>query len=167
MHADPHPLYWCEDILSKYDMLYESPIGVLAIVSDGEAITSLRLTHADTDPGRNDAAARAAAVWLDAYFSHAPLPAMPPLKPEGSDFRKRVWAEMCRIPYGATMSYGELAHRTGSSARAVGGAVGANPIALMMPCHRVTGARGTLGGFAYSSECKLFLLNLEQEGSFQ
>ena len=116
-------------------MLYESPIGVLAIVSDGEAITSLRLTHADTDPGRNDAAARAAAVWLDAYFSHAPLPAMPPLKPEGSDFRKRVWAEMCRIPYGA--------------------------------CHRVTGARGTLGGFAYSSECKLFLLNLEQEGSFQ
>lgn len=148
-------------------MLYESPIGMLAIAGDGEAVTSLTLTHDTADPGRNDAVERAAAAWLDAYFSRCPLPAMPPLRPQGSDFRKRVWTEMCKIPYGSTMSYGELARLTGSSARAVGGAVGANPIALMMPCHRVTGARGTLGGFAYGSECKLFLLNLEQEGSFQ
>lgn len=146
-------------------MLYHSPIGTLAIVSDGEAITSLKLTRSSADPGRNDAVEHMAAAWLDAYFERLPLPPLPPLRPEGSDFRKRVWAAMRTIPYGSTISYGELARLTDTSARAVGGAAGANPIALMTPCHRVTGAHGALGGFAYGSECKRFLLNLEQEGN--
>lgn len=144
-------------------MIYNSPIGPLAIVSDKSAITNLTICHGCKDPGINDKIETRAAAWLDAYFSRRELPALPPLSPSGSSFQIKVWREMCRIPYGCTLSYGELARRTGTCARAVGGAVGANPIAILMPCHRVIASDGSLGGFAYGSECKRFLLGIEAD----
>jgi len=142
-------------------MIYRSPIGYLHIESNGRAITALHLTHNHQSQVPVDNIEKQAVAWLDAYFNRLPLPPMPPLHPEGSEFRKKVWREMCRVPFGTTISYGELARRTGSSPRAVGGAVGANPIALMMPCHRIIAADGSIGGFAYGADCKRFLLNLE------
>ena len=84
-----------------------------------------------------------------------------PLAAEGSDFQQRVWAELCRIPRGETRSYGELARGLGSSARAVGRANATNPICLIVPCHRVIGADGSLTGFAFGERIKERLLTFE------
>lgn len=87
-----------------------------------------------------------------------------PLAPDGTDFQKQVWAELVRIPYGETISYAELARRIGKpgAARAVGRANATNPIAIVVPCHRVIGASGTLTGYAYGMEMKSRLLDLER-----
>ena len=110
-----------------------------------------------------------AAAWLDAYFAgEAPDPAAVPLAPEGTPFRQAVWALLREIPAGSVVTYGDLARelgrrqgRTAVSARAVGGAVGHNPISLFIPCHRVVGAGGSLTGYAGGLERKGFLLELE------
>ena len=87
-----------------------------------------------------------------------------PLAPKGTPFQKAVWAEMCRIPYGETRTYGQLAAAIGrpSACRAVGGACHCNPIAILQPCHRVVGRSGRLTGYAYGVEMKQYLLELEQ-----
>ena len=105
--------------------------------------------------------------WLEAYFSAAPLPDLPPLAPQGSPFRRRVWELLLTIPFGQTTTYGDLAaqlKQTGipASAQAVGGAVGRNPISILIPCHRVIGANGALTGYAGGIDAKRFLLELEQ-----
>ncbi len=106
--------------------------------------------------------------WLDAYFSGAVPDFTPPVKPEGTPFRKAVWSILLTIPYGKTMSYGEiaaaLAERDGrkTSARAVGNAVGHNPVSLIIPCHRVIGSSGSLTGYAAGLDRKAFMLELEQ-----
>ena len=88
---------------------------------------------------------------------------MPRLNPQGTAFQKRVWTALLTIPYGETLSYGEITQMVGCrSAQAVGQAVGANPIALIIPCHRVVGANGTLGGYAYGLNRKKQLLELEK-----
>ena len=88
---------------------------------------------------------------------------MPRLNPQGTAFQKRVWTALLTIPYGETLSYGEIAKMVGCrSAQAVGQAVGANPIALIIPCHRVIAAHGKIGGYAYGTEIKKRLLDLEQ-----
>lgn len=143
-------------------MLYESPIGLLCIESDGTALRRLYLCTDGHDTGINDHLEITTATWLDAYFSRRPLPPLPAVRAEGSPFRKRVWAEMSRIAYGHTMSYGELARRVHSSARAIGGAVGANPVAIILPCHRVIAADGSIGGYAYGQDAKRTLLELEK-----
>ena len=105
----------------------------------------------------------AARCWLDAYFAgERPGVADVPLAPRGTAFQRRVWDALLAIPYGETRTYGELAVALGSSARAVGSAVGKNPISVIVPCHRVLGAGGSLTGYAGGLERKRALLALER-----
>ena len=101
---------------------------------------------------------------LNEYFAGARREFDLPLAPKGTPFQKAVWAEMCRIPYGETCTYGQLAAAIGrpKAARAVGGACHSNPIAILQPCHRVVGRSGHLTGYAYGVEMKQYLLELEQ-----
>ena len=108
---------------------------------------------------------REAARWVDAYFDgRRPDPRDLPLQPLGTPFRKRVWEQLLNIPYGAVTTYGALAHALDmpGGAQAVGGAVGHNPISILIPCHRVLGADGSLIGYAGGIERKQALLRLEQ-----
>ena len=152
-----------------------SPLGPLTLASDGAAITGLWLAgqkyfastldiHAS--PAPDLPVFGQAAAWLTAYFTGAPLPAMPPLAPSGSPFRQAVWALLREIPYGATTTYGALAQALrargiAAAPQAVGGAVGHNPISILIPCHHVVGADGSLTGYAGGVEKKRFLLELE------
>ncbi|MGK0673659.1 MAG: methylated-DNA--[protein]-cysteine S-methyltransferase [Halothiobacillaceae bacterium] len=90
-------------------------------------------------------------AWFAAYFARAPLPDRPLLAPAGTPFQQRVWRALAEIPLGQTRTYGELATRLGTSPRAVGGALRANPIPIIIPCHRILAAQG-LGGYAGASE---------------
>ena len=100
--------------------------------------------------------------WLDVYFSGKDPDILPPLHPQGSPFRQAVWNILLTIPRGQTMTYGEIARRLGvHSAQAVGGAVGHNPISILIPCHRVVGSDGSLTGYAGGVERKARLLQLE------
>ena len=105
--------------------------------------------------------------WLSRYFrGEAPSPAELPLSPKGSEFQQRVWALLIEIPYGETSTYGALAKALGcKSAQAVGGAVGHNPISIMIPCHRVLGSNGSLTGYAGGIDKKIFLLELEKRSN--
>ena len=113
---------------------------------------------------------RSAKVWLDSYFAGGkPAISALPLSPVGSDFRQAVWRLLCEIPYGETNTYGELAHnmaalmgRASMSAQAIGGAVGHNPISIIIPCHRVVGATGSLTGYAGGVAVKSLLLSHER-----
>ena len=101
--------------------------------------------------------------WLDDYFSGSAPVIDFPLCPEGTDFQKKVWQELLRIPYGGTVTYGEIAKIINcKSARAVGTAVGKNPISILIPCHRVLGANSALTGYAGGIERKKYLLSLEK-----
>ena len=105
-----------------------------------------------------------AKAWLDRYFEGSDPGPIPRCDPQGTPFQKAVWNALLSIPYGETTGYGELARRIGLDARharAVGGAVGKNPLALFYPCHRVVGANGDLTGYADGVERKRKLLNLE------
>ena len=156
---------------------YPSPVGMLTLAGDGKAITGLWIqgqkyfaaSLLDDARVQDDLPVFVQArAWLDAYFGGEALPPLPPLAPEGPAFRKDVWALLQEIPYGSTTTYGALAaelnlrgHAT--SARAVGGAVGHNPISILIPCHRVLGADRSLTGYAGGGEVKRFLLELEAE----
>ena len=106
----------------------------------------------------------AAAAWLDAYWAgDAPEPTELPLAPAGTAFQSRVWQCLLDISYGQTVTYGQLAQMVGcGSPRAIGGAVGRNPISIIIPCHRVVGITGQLTGYAGGVECKRFLLEHEE-----
>ena len=144
---------------------YTSPLGNILLQCNDYAITGLWLDR--EIPGGvnsdNPLLLRAQA-WLDAYFRGENPVLDLPLEPEGTDFQKEVWQLLLTIPYGRSMTYGEIARKLGRrmSAQAVGGAVGRNPIALMIPCHRVLGAKGALTGFGYGLERKKQLLDLEK-----
>ena len=100
--------------------------------------------------------------WLDLYFSGRKPDFLPPIKLIGTPFQRHVWQALMDIPYGTTTTYGALARRVGCrSAQAVGQAVGHNPVAIIVPCHRVVGSDGTLTGYAYGLERKEYLLRLE------
>jgi len=153
-----------------------SPLGPLTLASDGENLTGLWLEGqkyfaAGLDPDTRDAPAlpvfQETEAWLERYFAGRRPPDLPPLAPRGSGFRQSVWKKLLEIPYGQTRSYGELAEELGSSPRAVGGAVGHNPISILIPCHRVVGAQGSLTGYAGGVEKKKFLLELERDGLAQ
>lgn len=157
-----------------YVNYYASPLGEILLASDGEAITGLWFLGAKYFARGLDPAARerdlpvfqSAKAWLDAYFAGRKPGALPPLRPAGTDFQRRVWDLLLQIPYGATTTYGALARRLAEgrgrvSAQAVGGAVGHNPISLLIPCHRVVGAGGSLTGYAGGVDKKLALLRLE------
>ena len=168
---------------------YLSPIGLLYLESDGECLTGLYLAEgrqAGSDAVRGRCCAgvngkgpaptgaipeilRQAAEWLNRYFAgEKPLPGELPLRPAGSDFQKEVCRKLCEIPYGALATYGEIAasfaedhaHKR-MSAQAVGGAVGRNPISIIIPCHRVIGSGGNLTGYGGGLRNKLWLLRHE------
>lgn len=122
--------------------------------------------HAIQD-GANEVLERTAA-WLDAYFAgDAADPSVLPLAMHGTDFERRVWAELLRIPVGETRSYGDIAAALGlrHGARAVGLANGANPLAIIVPCHRVIGSTGTLTGYGGGLDRKQWLLEHERRWS--
>ena len=154
-----------------YTATYSSPLGPIVIESDGEALTGLRICcekasavpiEAPKEAVRTPPIIAETIQWLDDYFAGKRPCNVPRLNPQGTAFQKRVWKALLTIPYGKTVSYGELARMVGcKSAQAVGQAVGANPIALIIPCHRVIAAHGQLGGYEYDIEIKKKLLELE------
>ncbi len=146
--------------------IYDSPLGPITLASDGNAITGLRfgaIEGIDTiDAIDSIETFRRTRCWLDLYFSSQRPDFLPPLKPCGTAFQQRVWQALLEISYGETISYSKLASRIGCrSAQAVGQAVGKNPIAIIVPCHRVVGSDGSLTGYAYGIEKKEYLLHLE------
>lgn len=151
---------------------HDSPIGKLLITSNGVAITGLyppgnpRYAALDEEPTGEDEITRDACRQLDAYFASALTRFSLPLGPTGTTFQQRVWKELQRIPYGETISYGELARRSEHpyAARAVGAANGQNPISIIIPCHRVVGADGKAVGYSGGIEAKMKLLDLEARG---
>ena len=101
-------------------------------------------------------------IWMPFLLRYSPtISRPPPLAPQGTDYQKSVWQALLDIPWGATVTYGDLAKKLGSAPRAVGSAVGRNPISLMIPCHRVGGAKKQLTGYAGGLERKRYLLRLE------
>lgn len=160
----------------EYIHLCRSPLGPITLSGDGEALTGLwfqgQKYFGSTLSGREEEGSLPVfdrtEEWLELYFSGRDPGFLPPLRPQGTPFRRAVWELLLTIPYGQTVTYGqlaqELAGRTGRgsmSARAVGGAVGRNPISLLIPCHRVLGAAGSLTGYAGGTDRKLRLLELE------
>jgi methylated-DNA-[protein]-cysteine S-methyltransferase len=150
----------------RYYTVMPSPVGDLLVVGDGEAVTGVHFgARVAPRPGwRVDPAPVAEAVdQLSAYFAGARREFDLWLAPAGTSFQRRVWAALAGIPYGETTSYGKLAAEIGrpGSARAVGAANGANPLAIVIPCHRVIGADGTLTGYAGGLAAKRHLLALE------
>ena len=160
-----------------YKTTLPSPVGTLTLPSDGAALTGLWIENQKYFfPNGEGAASRpeleifeCARLWLDAYFDgKRPDISALPLSPQGSEFAKLIWSFLCDIPYGETTTYGALAAKAAEamgrahmSAQAVGGAVGHNPISIIIPCHRVLGANGCLTGYAGGLERKRFLLNHE------
>ncbi len=141
---------------------YDSPIGPLALASDGTALTGLSFGPCRELQTPLPLFAEVGA-WLDDYFSGRDPGPTPPLAPWGTAFQRRVWDELRKVPFGATVSYGTLAKAAGcGSPRAVGQAVHNNPIAILIPCHRVIGADGSLTGFAGGLDLKRRLLVLEE-----
>ena len=167
--------------MNHYTATYNSPLGSIVIESDGEALTGLRFGASGIGTAPYPMPAQAACSlpifdevtrWLDDYFAGkqtenavmgGKTDGRITAKPKGTAFQQRVWQALLTIPYGETVSYGEIAQMVGcKSAQAVGQAVGRNPIALNIPCHRVIAANGQLGGYAYGTEIKKQLLELEQ-----
>lgn len=155
----------------------ESPIGELTAVGNGEAVCGLWFQkhrymneYLGEEPVRDDddPVLKQLASWLDAYFAKKrPAIGELPLEAHGSEFRQAVWEALKQIPYGETVSYGEISQqiakeRGKASPRSVGGAVGHNPISIVVPCHRVVGANGSLTGFGGGIKSKVALL--EHEG---
>jgi methylated-DNA-[protein]-cysteine S-methyltransferase len=147
----------------------DSPIGELTLVSDGEALTGLYMDAQRHRPelpaatASDDAVLATARRQLGEYFAGERREFDLPLRPAGTPFQREVWAALRDIPYGETAGYGELAQRLGrpGAARAVGLANGRNPIAIVVPCHRVIGAAGSLTGYGGGLERKRYLLDLE------
>ena len=164
--------------MNHYTAAYDSPWGPIVIESDGEALTGLRFGEEKTQAACSLPIFDEVTRWLDDYFAGKQTENAVMLKkdtlnkknaariivqPKGTAFQQRVWQALLTIPYGERVSYGELAWMVGcKSAQAVGQAVGANPIALLIPCHRVIAAHGQIGGYAYGTEIKRQLLALEQ-----
>ena len=143
--------------------VYRSPLGDIVLTSDGSALTGLRFAEAiNGEQAQDIPSLEDACRWLDLYFGGAMPNFTPRLAPQGTPFQQSVWRELLTIPYGQTISYGHIARRISCrSAQAVGGAVGHNPIALIIPCHRVIGSDGHLTGYAYGLDRKQWLLSHE------
>ena len=161
-----------------FERIIQIPLGEVRLRSDGDSLTGLWFVGQVNDAKdardieiKNDLAIfRQVESWLESYFSGEQTPITIPLQPKGTAFQERVWQILQEIPYGETMTYGEIAQRIAKekgvatySAQAVGQAVGKNPISILIPCHRVLGKNGTLTGYAGGVHRKEQLLNLERE----
>ena len=163
-------------IKMNYISHYISPLGSITLASDGNALIGLWFDgqkHFGTTLG-NEYEEKTlpvfdqTAAWLDIYFSGGIPDFTPDIHLNGTDFRKDVWDILLTIPYGKTMTYGEIAamiaHKRGVpsiSAQAIGGAIGRNPISIIVPCHRIMGANDNLTGYAGGIERKAALLKIE------
>ena len=162
-----------------YSTHYSSPVGVITLASTGDHLVGLWIEGqkyfgaaiAENLKEKSDLPVLVAAKkWLDKYFAdQKPAISDLPLAPIGGDFRKAIWKILCDIPYGECITYGAIAKkmavlmsRQSMSSQAVGGAVGHNPISIIIPCHRVVGSNGSLTGFAGGIDKKIKLL--EHEG---
>lgn len=161
-----------------YSTTYSSPVGILTLASDGDNLVGLWIAgqkyHGGGTPGEMVAVDNlpifsATKKWLDRYFAGArPDISELPLAPIGGEFRRRVWDILCAVPYGAVITYGDIARKMAAainkpmmSAQAVGGAVARNPISIIIPCHRVVGVNGSLTGYAAGIPTKVRLLRHE------
>ncbi len=161
-----------------YTKQYVSPLGPITLACDEEAVIGLWfnaqkyfgniLPEKIEEEPENNPLLKDAKRWLDIYFSGKEPDFLPPLRYDSTDFRKKVCDIMLQIPYGKTVTYGEIAAEIAKdfgmkkmSAQAVGGAVGHNPISLMIPCHRVVGTNGSLTGYGGGIDRKVKLLELE------
>ena len=147
---------------------YASPLGGILLAADEQGLTGLwfdgaKYFAANLPEEREEKSTPIldeTARWLDLYFAGRQPAFTPPLHLVGSAFRQRVWKRLLDIPYGQTVTYGALLGK-GMSAQAVGGAVGHNPISIIVPCHRVVGVNGSLTGYAGGIDIKIGLLTLE------
>lgn len=159
-----------------YTCKYQSPLGDILLAADEIGLTGLwfegQKYFANTLPdvyfSQETEILAEAKKWMDAYFSGEEPKFTPPLHPSGSEFRQAVWQILLQIPYGQTITYGEIAGKMAEikntsrmSAQAVGGAVGHNEISIIIPCHRVVGTNGSLTGYAGGIDKKIALLELE------
>ena len=161
-----------------YSTTIPSPIGRLTLASDGDNLVGLWMegqkyfgdTVSEEMTKKNSLTVfKDAKRWLEHYFKRKrPAISDLPLAPNGGEFRKAVWNILCEIPYGEVVTYGEIAQKmaarmkkTSMSSQAVGGAVGHNPISIIIPCHRVVGANGSLTGYSGGISKKIQLLELE------
>lgn len=164
----------------EYIHHYDSPLGGITLASDGEALTGLWFdgqkyfgsTLSADHEVKSLPVFEQTKKWLDIYFSGKAPDFTPPLSVGTTAFRQAVWDILLTIPFGQTMTYREIADRIAAqkglahmSAQAVGGAVGHNPISLIIPCHRVIGTDGSLTGYAGGTDKKLWLLTMEGAGS--
>ena len=160
-----------------YTYYYNSPLGRITMASDGDYLIGLwfdgQKYYADSIKGEHMEKSLSifteVTQWLDIYFSGKEPDFIPPLLMKTTPFRKAVWETMLTIPYGKTMTYGEIANIIAKekgtnrmSAQAVGGAVGHNSISIIIPCHRVVGTNGSLTGYAGGIDKKIQLLKLEK-----
>lgn len=161
----------------KYYQKYASPLGEIRMFSDGKVLLRLDFEQyrffeekwMDKAEEKDLKVFQETRKWLDLYFQGKNPDFMPDFSLSGSDFQMRVWQKLLQIPYGQVVSYGELARQIAEekgiakmSAQAVGGAVGRNPISLIVPCHRVIGKDGSLVGYGGGLERKVALLELEK-----
>jgi methylated-DNA-[protein]-cysteine S-methyltransferase len=143
-----------------------TPIGTLGLVGSDAGLRAVYFDGARVEPDGDSDVLDEARVQLEAYFAGELIEFDLPLDLRGTDFQRRCWLALATIPYGRTVSYGEQARRLGlgpASARAVGAANGQNPLPIVLPCHRVVGADGSLTGFGGGLDTKRFLL--EHEGA--
>ena len=158
---------------------FSSPAGKIFLLSDGNALTGLYFDgqkyfpHSMVNEAQEDSSLpvlRSSIRWLELYFSGKHVsPSDIPLNPSGSVFQLLIWQLLCSIPYGETITYGQIAKQAAAilnkeciAPQAVGGAVGRNPISIIIPCHRVLGTNGSLTGYAGGTEKKAYLLALEK-----
>lgn len=155
-----------------YQTNYIFPLGLVTLVSDGKNLVGLWLENQKyfCSTVKEEMISKdelpiftMAKEWLDRYFAgEKPSPTELYLAPKGGNFRQDVWKALCEIPYGETVTYGSIAKKLNAGcAQAVGGAVGHNPISIIIPCHRVVGANGSLTGYAAGIDKKIWLLNHE------
>lgn len=156
----------------RFDAIVQLPFGTVGVRTEAHVVTEIAfLTGRVREKSAANALAQRAVEQLVAYCEDPSRPFELPLAITGTDFQRRVWSEICRIPCGSTRSYGELAQRLGSTARAVGQACGDNRFPLVIPCHRVVAAAG-IGGFSHTAggvheRIKRWLIQHEAHGSFQ
>jgi len=151
--------------------VFPSPLGEMKLCSDGDCLTAVIFSgqkyaskHLGNAIAGDCPVLNITKDWLSRYFAGEIPASLPPIKPSGTPFQMQVWEALLEIPYGETVTYGQLARRVGcKSAQAIGGAVGRNPISVLIPCHRVVGADGKLTGYAGGVEKKAFLLKLEKD----
>ena len=142
---------------------FKSPIGIIEIVIENNALISLKISDKIEKAEKETAFIKDIKMQLNEYFSGRRKIFDIKINPEGTGFQKRVWNELQKIPYGETKSYSEIAAEIGNknAQRAIGNACNRNPIMIIIPCHRVISKNGNIGEFAYGSDIKQKLINIE------